>query len=215
MGDTQPRIQVTMGMSQDTGKVFYINAEGKSSTSAPAGYPVRAPRAQKAVDWNSTAYLRKEESIEVIALPLQSTIPIPLITSMPSGPIESFSHSIGFRYKPSTAAMMTAAMVLDLHPGALQSFNITTARPEVTAKIMFNKLLGMDERSSGGPDASFSVNINAASIVFLKNRAVTGYTPITELFAGSLTHPGVAMDWKEGPGVYTRCVNKVLIFLNF
>ena len=82
--------------------------------------------------------------------------------------------------------------------------------------FMFNKLLGMDKRSSGGPDVSFSVNINASSIVFLKNRAVTEYTPIPELFAGSLTHPGVAMDWKEGPGVYTRCVNKkVLIFLIF
>ena len=200
MGDTQPKIHVTMGMSQETGKVFYINAEGNTSTSAPAGYPVRAPRAQKAVDWNSTEYLQKEDSIEVITLPLQSTIPIPLITSMPSGPIESF--------KPSTPAMMTAAMVLDLRPGALQSFNITTAGPEVTANIMFNKLLGMDERSSGGPEASFSVIISAASIVFLKNRAVTEYTPITDMFTGSLTHPGVAMDWKEGPGVYTRCVNR-------
>lgn len=50
MGDTQPKIHVTMGMSQETGKVFYINAEGKTSTPAPAGHLVRAPRAQKAVD---------------------------------------------------------------------------------------------------------------------------------------------------------------------
>ena len=76
--------------------------------------------------------------------------------------------------------------------------------PTKTATIAFSKLLGLDNRSAGSPDAVFSVSINPTDIQFPVSRSVTNFSPITEHFKGSLTHPGLDLEWGDGSGVYVR-----------
>ena len=204
MGDSQP--YVTMCMNS-VGKILYINADNKSSSAAPLGYQVRIP--MNPVAWNAMAYQERKDTVEVVTLPTSYTIPTPLIATWPSGPVELYASSIGFRYETTTPAVLTSALVLDLRPGSLKSFNLLVGGPVSTPTISFQKLLGLDGRTAGGPEAKFSVKIDPAEILFIPNRAVTEFMPISERFRGSLSSPGVAMNWSEGAGVYVRLVENI------
>ena len=57
MGDTQK--YVVMCTDSHTGKVFYIDAEHKSSATAPSGYQVCIPISPTA--WNSMVYQDKKD----------------------------------------------------------------------------------------------------------------------------------------------------------
>merc|ERR1719318_968703 len=149
-------------------------------------------------------YQDKKDSVEVLTLPFSQTIPTPLISSWPSGPIESYAHTIGFRYQATTPKEVTASMILELRPGGLKAFNLIVGGPVSTPIIPFQTLLGLEGRTAGGPESKFSVKIDPAEISFITNRSISEFVPIADLFRGSLTHAGVAMSWTEGAGVYAR-----------
>jgi len=200
MGDGQQ--YVVMCTDPDNGKVFYVDSQNKKSSMAPTGYPVRVPLSPLA--WNSMMYQDKKDSVEVLTLPFSQTIPTPLISSWPSGPIESYAHTIGFRYQATTPKEVTASMILELRPGGLKAFNLIVGGPVSTPIIPFQTLLGLEGRTAGGPESKFSVKIDPAEISFITNRSISEFVPIADLFRGSLTHAGVAMSWTEGAGVYAR-----------
>jgi hypothetical protein len=199
---------VIMCTHPDTGKVFYIDAENKSSSTAPTGYQVRVPVSPAA--WNSMAYQDKKDSVEVVALPFTQTVPTPLISTWPSGPVESYAHGIGFRYLATIPKDVTASMLLELRPGGLKAFNLIVGGPVTTPNIPFQSLMGLEGRTAGSPESTFSVKIDPAEINFIPNRSISEFAPIAELFRGSLSHAGVVMNWTEGPGVYARLVFKKL-----
>ena len=204
MGDTQQ--YVVMCTNPDTSKVFYIDAAHKFSSTAPSGYQVRIPNSPTA--WNSMAYQEKKDSVEVTALPFSQTVPTPLISTWPSGPVENYAHGIGFRYIETTPKDVTASMLLELRSGGLKSFNLIVGGPVSTPSIRFQNFLGLEGRAAGGPDSTFSVKIDPAEINFIPNRSVSEFVPIADLFRGSLTHAGVTMDWTKGSGIYARLVWK-------
>ena len=70
--------------------------------------------------------------------------------------------------------------------GKYKSFQLVMGGSAMTATVPFGKLLGLEKRSAGGPASEFSVSINPADIQFPVNRAVSDFTPITEMFIGSL-----------------------------
>ena len=95
-------------------------------------------------------------------------------------------------------------MLLKFRAGTFKSFSLVLGGPAMGVSIPFSKLLGLEDRSAGGPGAQFSVSINPPDISFPPNRSVTTYQQITEMFRGSISHPGLDIDWNEGKGVYTR-----------
>ena len=202
MGDGQQ--YVVMCTDPDNGKVFYVDSENKKSSMAPTGYQVRIPL--HPLTWNSMVYQDKKDSVEVLALPFSQTVPTPLISSWPPGPVENYAHTIGFRYHATTPTEVTASMLLELRPGGLKAFNLIVGGPVSTPNILFQTLLGLEGRTVGGPESTFSVKIDPAEISFIPNRSISEFVPIADLFRGSLTHPGVAMNWTEGSGVYARLV---------
>ena len=202
MDDTQQ--YVVMATDPHTSKVFYIDAENRFSSAAPSGLQVRVPISPTA--WNTMAYQDKKDSVEVTALPFSQTVPTPLISTWPSGPVESYAHGIGFRYFDTAPKEVTAAMILELRPGGLKAFNLTAGGPVFTPSISFHKFLGLEGRTAGSPESTFSAKIDPAEICFTPNRSISEFAPIADMFRGSLTHAGVSVNWTEGSGVYTRLV---------
>lgn len=100
--------------------------------------------------------------------------------------------------------MLELSLIKDYKTPSYQAFHITIGGPTSTIAIPFSKLLGLDKRSVGSPETPFNVNIIPDDVTFIANRTVSEYSPINEYFRGSLSHPGVNLDWAEGPGVYTR-----------
>ena len=193
---------VVIFMDQVTNKIFFVNGDGMKSTRAPAGVKVRVPTYMAKL--LTPGYHEKASTVEVVALPVTYTIPMPLINSLPSGPVESFASTIGFHYQPSMPKDPTVAMLLNLQAGKFKSFQLVLGGPAKVATVPFSKLLGLEKRTAGSPDAAFTVTINPQDIQFPVSRSVTTFTPINELFKGSITHPGVDLNWGEGAGVYTR-----------
>ena len=107
-----------MALHSDSERVSFFNVEGKSSNSAPLGSSVRVPT--NPIAWNTLAYCDKTSSVETVCLPVNQTVPAPLISSWPCGPVEGFAHSIGFRYNETVPSSLTAAMVLDIRAGGVK-----------------------------------------------------------------------------------------------
>ena len=183
-------------------KVVYINAEGKKSNKAPTGVMVRVTTDPAKL--NSLVFHDRSTTVEVIPLSLNETIPTPVINSWPDGPVENFASKIGIHYQPGQSKEVTAAMLLKFRSGTFKTFNLVLGGSAKAVTVPFSKLLGLEDRSVGGPESEFSISINPVNINFPPNRSVTAYQQITESFKGSLTHPGLDMDWNEGKGVYTR-----------
>ena len=196
---------VVLCLDPVTSRVYFINEEGKKSTRAPAGGKVRVPTDMARLV--TMLYHERSVTVEVGAIPVSYTIPTPLIISLPPGPIESFASAIGFHYQPNMPKEPTAAMLLNIRSGKFMNFQLVLGGPAQTATVPFSKLLGLEKRSAGGPDSAFSVTINPTDIEFPVNRSVSTFGPITELFKGSLAHPGVDLNWGEGAGVYARYAN--------
>ena len=167
-----------------TSRVFFVNKDGKKSTRAPTGVLVRIPTDMARL--SNLSYHEKASTVEVVAVPVNQTIPTPVINALPSGPIEYFSSAIGFHYQPNMPKGPTVAMLLNIHTGKYKSFQLVMGGSAMTATVPFGKLLGLEKRSAGGPESEFSVSINPADIQFPVNRAVSDFTPITEMFRGSL-----------------------------
>ena len=185
-----------------TNKVVFLNSEGKKASKAPTGAQVRVTTDPAKL--SSLVYHDKSTTVEVVPLDLNRVIPMPIINSWPDGPVEQFASTIGFHYQPGQPKDTTAAMLLKFRAGTFKSFSLVLGGPAMGVSIPFSKLLGLEDRSAGGPGAQFSVSINPPDISFPPNRSVTTYQQITEMFRGSISHPGLDIDWNEGKGVYTR-----------
>ena len=185
-----------------TNKVVFLNSEGKKASKAPTGAQVRVTTDPAKL--SSLVYQDKSTTVEVVPLDLNRVIPMPIINSWPDGPVEQFASTIGFHYQPGQPKDTTAAMLLKFRAGTFKSFSLVLGGPAMGVLIPFSKLLGLEDRSAGGPGAQFSVSINPPDISFPPNRSVTTYQQITEMFRGSISHPGLDIDWNEGKGVYTR-----------
>ena len=193
---------VVLCLDPVTSRVFFVNKDGMKATRAPAGATVRVPTDMAKL--TNLAYHEKAVTVEVGPIPVTYTIPMPLINSFPTGPIEFFASAIGFHYQPNMPKQPAAAMLLNIQTGKFKSFQLVLGGPTKTATVPFSKLLGLEKRNAGGPESVFSASIIPADIEFPVNRSVTNFSPITELFKGSLAHPGVDLNWGEGAGVYVR-----------
>ena len=193
---------VVLCMDPVSSRIYFVSEDGRKSTQAPAGAKVRVPTDMKRM--TSMSYHEKNVTVEVSTLPITYTIPVTLINALPSGPVELFASSVGFHYQPTAPKETSAAMLLEIQAGGLKAFQLVMGGPAKTATIAFSKLLGLDSRSAGSPDAVFSVSINPTDIQFHVSRSVTDFSPITELFKGSLSHPGLDLEWGDGSGVYVR-----------
>ena len=166
-------------------KVVYINAEGKKSNKAPTGVMVRVTTDPV---WSSTPDPPRWRSSHC-----HETIPTPVINSWPDGPVENFASTIGIHYQPGQSKEVTAAMLLKFRSGTFKTFNLVLGGSAKAVTVPFSKLLGLEDRSVGGPESEFSISINPVNINFPPNRSVTAYQQLTESFKGSLTHPGLDM----------------------
>ena len=68
-------------------------------------------------------------------LGLEKTIPSPLISCWPSGPIEALANSIDFHYSEALPKNLTVAMLIDVRPRGLQGFKWIMGEKWMTNKI--------------------------------------------------------------------------------
>ena len=122
-----------------TSRVFFVNKDGKKSTRAPTGVKVRMPTDMARL--SNLSYHEKASTVEVVAVPVNQTIPTPVINALPSGPIEYFSSAIGFHYQPNMPKGPTVAMLLNIHTGKYKSFQLVMGGSAMTATVPFGKLL--------------------------------------------------------------------------
>lgn len=193
---------VVLCLDPVSNRVYFINKDGMKATRAPTGAKVRVPTDMAKL--THLFYHEKAVTVEVGPIPVTYTIPTPLINSLPPGPIELFASAIGFHYQPNMPKEPAAAMLLNIQSGKFKSFQLVLGGPAKTATVPFSKLMGLEKRSAGSPASVFSASIIPTDIQFPVNRSVTNFAPITELFKGSLAHPGVDLNWGEGAGVYVR-----------
>ena len=189
-----------------TNKVVFLNSEGKKASKAPTGALVRVTTDPAKL--TNLVYQDKSSTVEVNPLDMNRIIPMSVINSWPDGPVEFFASTIGFLHQPGQPKEATAAMLLKFRAGSFKSFSLVLGGSSMVVSVPFIKLLGLEDRSAGGPGAQFSVSINPPDIKFPPNRSVTSYQQITEGFKGSLSHPGLDIDWNEGKGVYTRYISE-------
>lgn len=197
-----PSDYLTVVYDANTLKTVFVDKDGKTAYSAPAGMAVRVPTTPKEI---STIFHQSVSSTAlVIQLPPIASLPIPVISTLPSGTVEQFASSVGFRYNDIKRTQLTAALWLDFRPGGMKAFQFILGGPTITMDVAFAALLGLDGREAGAATDKFTMALNPDVIKFLPNMSVTEYEALTEQFRGSLASPGVNINWAAGPGVYTR-----------
>ena len=87
---------VVMCFDQQSSRINFVSSDNRLALTAPMGSSVRVPT--NPVAWNTLSFQDRKNSVEVSPLPVSHTIPAPLITTWPGGPVESFASAIGFRY---------------------------------------------------------------------------------------------------------------------
>ena len=149
-------------------------------------------------------YSSVAETVEIVTLPAWATVPNSVIARWPQGSLQQVSAELGFTHSESRPSELTAALKLEFRTGVLKSYLFLLGGPELDISFPFSKILGLENRSAGGPEAMLNMKIDPSSIKFISNHGVSDYKLMQDKFRSSLSHPGVDHVWSDGPGIYTR-----------
>lgn len=86
---------LTVVYDANTTKMMFVDKEGKTAFSAPAGVEVRVPTTP--LEISNLSHQSLVSTAPVIQLPGMASLPMPVIEQLPSGTVEQFAASIGFR----------------------------------------------------------------------------------------------------------------------
>lgn len=183
-------------------RAVYIDKDLQQSLTSKFMMMVRVPVTPQ--EMSNKVYHLTNDSALVAPLPPSSVLPEPLVRTWLGGGTEEFAAKLGWRYGDTIPNQITVAYLMDMRKGGLAGFHIVMGGKSIIATFPFSKMFGLEGRATGSPEDSISVTVDPANLSFAKNKMVSSWGPISEVFRGSLSHAGVNHDWKNGPGVYVR-----------
>ena len=193
---------LTMLWDVTKSRPIYLDRDNRMSFTAKGDMAIRVPFAPEKI--STLSFVDTANSVPVYPIPVEASIPAPVVQTFDSGAPEEYAAKLGWRYEDTIPDKFYISYLLHIRDGGLHKFNLVTGGKPIKASFPFSALLGLEGRTAGSGADLISVTIDPANIIFEANMMVSNWGPLTAMFRGSLSHAGVNHDWNAGPGVYTR-----------
>ena len=193
---------LTMLWDVNRSRPIYLDRDNRMSFTAKGGMDIRVPFAPEKI--STLAYLDTANSVPVVPIQVEASIPTPVVKSFDSGSTEEYAANLGWRYEDTIPNNIYISYLLHIRDGGLHKFNLVIGGKPLKASFPFSALLGLEGRLAGSGTDMISCTIDPANIFFEANMMVSPWGPLSAIFRGNLSHAGINHDWTVGPGVYAR-----------
>ena len=188
---------LTLSIARESGRIVFIDPENKVCSECPEGVPVKVDRHNPFR--HAPAML--SNSADVLELPEKMRLNHQSLTGVLTGPQEKFRAEIKLN---DSTKKLTVALWIELREGALKRHEFLVGGKTLNVCFPLKMLGGHDGLEGGSPDIIISGKIKTSAIRINPGSHVSEWTRIEEMFKGSISSPGLSVNWPDSAPIYVR-----------